>query len=265
MQDSFQREIEYLRISLTDQCNLRCTYCMPEEDCASMLPEKILSFEQILAVVRAAVSIDIHKFRLTGGEPLVRPHVVELVRDMACIEGVKTLSMTTNGLLLTPIAQDLKNAGLQSVNISMDTLDPDYYRLVTRGGDLSKVLTAIDASLEAGLVVKINMVMMNERSVRELPLMKEFAQQKGVSVQTIAQYHLDQMKTDNHSFDRPQACRLCNRIRLLADGRIRTCLHSDDDHEIDFSDIVSSLKEAIKSKPKHGTFSSNSNVNFVGG
>ena len=265
MQDSYQREIEYLRISLTDSCNLRCQYCMPEEGFPALDPSKILSFEQILAVVKAAVSIGIFKYRLTGGEPLVRPNVPDLVARMNEIEGVKIIAMTTNGVLLAPLAQKLKDSGLQSVNISLDTLDPNFYTLITRGGMIQKALEGIDAAIQAGLDVKINMVMMGEKSRKELPLLQEFAQKKGIKLQTIAQYDLREMKSDNHPYDRPLPCSTCNRIRLMADGRIRTCLHSNDDHLIDFNDIVGTLKKAILAKPEHGTFSTDANVNLIGG
>jgi len=265
MQDSFQREIEYLRISLTDACNLRCQYCMPKEGFPTLDKTKFLTFDQIIEVVKAATTIGIYKFRLTGGEPLVRPYVVDLVKRMSQIEGVKILAMTTNGVLLAPLAQQLKDNGLQSVNISLDTLDSDRYRLITCGGKIETVFAGIDAAIKAGFVIKINMVMMDTISLKELPFMYEFATQKGITVQTIAQYHLDQMKVDDHLFDRPAACTTCNRIRLLADGRIRTCLHSDDDYIIDFNDIIGTLKKAIIGKPERGTFSSDSNVNLIGG
>ncbi len=265
MQDSYQREIEYLRISLTDSCNLRCQYCMPEEGFPTLDQSKILSFEQILAVVKAATSIGIFKFRLTGGEPLVRPNVPDLVAQMNAIEGVKIIAMTTNGVLLAPLAQKLKNAGMQSVNISLDTLDAEFYTLITRGGNIHKVFEGIDAAIDAGLKVKLNMVMMGKKSLEELPRMKEFAQKKGIKVQTIAQYDLREMKSDNHPFDRPLPCSTCNRIRLMADGRIRTCLHSNDDHIIDFNDVVGTLKKAILAKPERGTVSTDANVNLIGG
>jgi cyclic pyranopterin phosphate synthase len=159
--DSFQRPINYLRISVTDRCNLRCIYCMPEEGVTLMSHSAVLSYEEIFRVVAAAAELGINKVRLTGGEPLVRIGVSELVRLIAGIKEINDISLTTNGILLPKYAAELKEAGLNRVNISLDTLKPEKFRQITRCGELSDTLAGIDAAHRAGLEpVKINMVVM---------------------------------------------------------------------------------------------------------
>ena len=159
MKDGLGRTIDYLRISLTDRCNFRCIYCMPAEGVASMAHEEILTLEEVARVVRVAAGMGIRSIRLTGGEPLVRKGVVRLVREIANTPGIENISMTTNGVLLPQMADDLKAAGLSRVNISLDTLDADQFRMVTRVGKLEDTLAGIDAALEAGFdPVKVNAV-----------------------------------------------------------------------------------------------------------
>jgi len=170
--DAYNRPISYLRISVTDRCNLRCVYCMPEEGVASMLHDHVLRYEEIEIIVRAAAELGISKIRLTGGEPLVRLGIVDLVRKIARIPGIDDLAMTTNGILLAPYADDLADAGLHRVNISLDTLDEERFRRITRRGDLADTLAGIEAAREAGLrPIKINTVVirgMNDDEVVEL-------------------------------------------------------------------------------------------------
>lgn len=159
MKDGLGRTIDYLRISLTDRCNFRCIYCMPEDGVKLMSHEEILRVEEIAHVVRIAADLGIRSVRLTGGEPLVRLGVVDLVRDIANTPGIENVSMTTNGVLLPKMADDLKRAGLSRVNISLDTLDPEQFKYITRRGELQQTLDGIDAALEAGFdPVKINAV-----------------------------------------------------------------------------------------------------------
>lgn len=159
MKDAHGRTIDYLRISITDRCNLRCVYCMPEEGVTSLSHDDILRFDEIVAIVRAASSAGIRRIRLTGGEPLVRKGVVDLVREVASVPGIDDVSLTTNGVLLPRMAQDLKRAGLKRVNISLDTLDAGQFSEITRIGRLQDTLDGIDAALEAGLSpVKVNAV-----------------------------------------------------------------------------------------------------------
>jgi len=159
--DRYGRLIDYLRVSVTDRCNLRCIYCMPEEGVQLCSHDEILRYEEIVAVVRAAAELGISKIRLTGGEPLVRLGIVDLVRELAAVPGIEDLAMTTNGTLLARYAADLAEAGLRRVNISLDTLQPARFRAITRRGDLRDTLAGIDAANSAGLTpVKINTVVM---------------------------------------------------------------------------------------------------------
>ena len=159
--DPFGRNINYLRISVTDRCNLRCIYCMPLEGVPQMSHSELLSYEEIQTVVRAAAELGINRIRLTGGEPLVRAELPELVRMLSRIEGIEELSLTTNGVFLKKYALELKQAGLSRVNVSLDTLKADTFRYITRLGELQGVLEGIEAAKKAGFEpVKINTVIM---------------------------------------------------------------------------------------------------------
>jgi cyclic pyranopterin phosphate synthase len=161
--DSFQRPINYLRISVTDRCNLRCIYCMPAEGVLLMSHRDILTYEEIYTVARAAAELGINKVRLTGGEPLVRSGLTELVQMLAQIDAIDDISLTTNGTLLGRYAAELKQAGLKRVNISLDTLKSGKFRFITRGSlNLDDVLEGIEAARSVGLnPVKLNMVVMS--------------------------------------------------------------------------------------------------------
>jgi cyclic pyranopterin phosphate synthase len=168
--DSFQRPINYLRISVTDRCNLRCLYCMPEEGVSLMSHGDILTYEEIYTVAKVAAGLGINKIRLTGGEPLVRLGLVDLVRMLAGIETVDDISMTTNGILLSQHAAELKQAGLRRVNVSLDTLKPDRFARITRCGKLEDTLRGIEAARAAGLdPVKINVVVIPGVNADEIP------------------------------------------------------------------------------------------------
>jgi cyclic pyranopterin phosphate synthase len=168
--DSFQRPINYLRISVTDRCNLRCVYCMPPQGISLMSHYDILSYEEIYTLVKVAAELGITKVRLTGGEPLVRAGVSDLVRLIAGIETIDDISLTTNGILLARYAAELKEAGLMRVNISLDTLRPERFRQITRCGELEDTLNGIKAAYEANLTpVKINMVVMAGINDDEIP------------------------------------------------------------------------------------------------
>jgi GTP 3',8-cyclase len=163
--DSFERPINYLRVAVTDRCNLRCIYCMPEEGVQWMPHENVLSYEEMIRVIKAGVELGITKIRLTGGEPLVRLGIEDFIRMIAEIPEIEDISMTTNGTLLADHAAALKQAGLHRVNVSLDTLDPEKFRSITRGkgenGDINRVLKGIERARETGLTpVKINIVVM---------------------------------------------------------------------------------------------------------
>ena len=159
MKDIHGRTIDYLRISLTDRCNFRCIYCMPEEGVCQLSHDDILRIEEIARVVRVAAGLGVRSVRLTGGEPLVRKGVADLVREIARTPGIENVSMTTNGVLLPKMADELKRAGLSRVNISLDTLDPVQFKQITRRGELRQTLDGIEAALAAGFdPVKVNAV-----------------------------------------------------------------------------------------------------------
>ncbi len=159
--DRSGRTIRHIRISITDRCQLRCRYCLPEEGARLLPREDILRHEEIVAVTRAAVAEGISSARITGGEPLLRRGLLSLVREMAGIDGLEDLALTTNGLLLPTFAQPLEDAGLHRINIGLSSLDPGVFRELTRGGDLGQVLRGLEAALAAGLrPVKINVVVL---------------------------------------------------------------------------------------------------------
>jgi cyclic pyranopterin phosphate synthase len=159
--DSFRRRINYLRISVTDRCNLRCIYCMPSEGVPWIPHGAILSYEEISTIVQVAAGMGINKVRLTGGEPLLRAELPKLIEMLSQIKGIEEISLTTNGTLLKRYAMELKQAGLKRVNISLDTLKSDRFRYITRCGELRDALDGIDAAMDADLQpIKINMVVM---------------------------------------------------------------------------------------------------------
>lgn len=186
MEDRFRRSIDYLRVSVTDRCNLRCRYCMPEEGIPLKRHEDILRLEEIAYLVDCAAGLGVRKVRLTGGEPLVRKDLPALVSHLRAIPQIEDLSLTTNGLLLARYAGALKQAGLNRVNISLDTMDADRYRYITRGGDLNQVLAGIEAAKEAGLhPIKINTVVVRGFNDDEVVAFARMAQATNTHVRFI--------------------------------------------------------------------------------
>lgn len=256
MLDRFNREINYLRISVTDRCDHRCVYCMPEGYVALKQREEILSYEQMEAIVREAVALKVRKVRLTGGEPLIRRDIESLVARLSRIDGVHELCMTTNGTRLSEMAEKLKKNGLNRVNISIDSLDPVRYQAITRGGNLKKVLAGVDAALEAGLKpIKINMVILEDTTDVEVEMMREFCAGKGLQLQKIMQFSLYDRCDLRIRFqaERPPVCSHCNRLRLTADGFLKPCLFSEDEIRVDFDDIRGSILRAVALKPENGS------------
>jgi cyclic pyranopterin phosphate synthase len=184
--DAFARPITYLRISVTDRCNLRCTYCMPEAGLPWIAKAEILSFEEIERVVVAAASVGVRSIRLTGGEPLVRRDLASLVRRLAAIEGIDDIALSTNGLLLAEQCDELVAAGLRRVNISLDTLRADRFVAIARRPGLERVLAGIDAALAAGLApLKINCVVMRDQNDDELSDFANLTRDRAVFVRFI--------------------------------------------------------------------------------
>jgi len=265
MFDLFNRQITYLRISVTDKCNLRCIYCMPEEGVERKAHKDLLRFEEIQKIAKTAATLGITKLRLTGGEPLVRKGIEELVRLLREIPEIKQIGMTTNGILLAEKIDLLKKAGLSSVNISLDTLNPDRYRSITRRGNIDEVFRGIEAARKQGLPVKINMVILKDTTDQEIDAMRAFCREKNVMLQFIAHYDLKKEKREPEFYDRPPDCRKCNRIRLLSDGKLKPCLHSNIEIPVDLQDIEGSLIRTIRAKPEKGIICTNRNMIEIGG
>lgn len=298
--DGHGRRIADLRVSITDRCNLRCTYCMPELKQVWLERGDTLSFEEITRLVTLLVSMGVEDVRLTGGEPLMRRDLPVLVAQLALIEGLQDLSMTTNGLLLEPRIDELIGAGLRRVNVSLDALDPERYRHVTRRHGLEKVLSCLDALLADGRLspVKVNVVALRDFTEQDLAGFAQLARERPLHIRFIEVMPLDadrawkreqvlagaetlELLSKQVELERverePSAtakrwrvkngkgeigfinpvsepfCSDCNRIRLTADGRLRTCLFSlretdlrtpmrsgasDDDLEIIIRDAV---------------------------
>jgi cyclic pyranopterin phosphate synthase len=303
--DDYNRRINYLRLSITDRCNLRCRYCMPEEGVGRIGHDDLLTYEEILRVVEVFARNGISKVRLTGGEPLVRKGAVDLVRGIGKIEGIQDLSLTTNGVLLGEYAADLAKAGLRRINISLDSLRPERFAYITRRDKFKEVWEGIQAALRQGLSpVKINVVAIqgfNDDEVGEFarlaltyPLHIRFIEfmpvgggsdwhgEEGISSSQImkeireigelipvtpqandgpAQRYYIKGGKGEIGFISPVSshfCAQCNRLRLTPDGRIRTCLFSDE--EIDLKGVVrgsggeakveETLHQALRAKPE---------------
>ena len=195
MKDRFNREVDYLRISVTDLCNLRCVYCMPVSGVAKKEHKQIISVERIKEVVLAASKLGISKVRLTGGEPLVRNGIIEICKEIKSISAIKELCLTTNGVLLNKMAQELYDAGVDRLNISLDTLNPDKYKHITRGGNIDDVLTGIQKSKEVGFKnIKINVVLIGGFNDDEIKDFGKFAQDQGLTVRFIELMPIGQSK-----------------------------------------------------------------------
>ena len=265
MLDSFDREINYMRISVTDRCNLKCVYCMPEEGIIKKHHNEILRYEQIYEIVKEASKLGINKVRITGGEPLVRKNIEKLIKMIRSIENIKTIAMTTNGILLEPNAYKLKEAGLNSINISLDTLDAKRYKTITRGGDLFSAIKGIETANKLGFKLKINVVIYDEISKKELPKLHKFSKSIDAELQTIKFYNINEQKEDTTEYDRPAKCKYCNRIRLLSDGYLLSCLHSNIKVKVDFDNIKGSLMKCINIKPENGSYSDIKSLSMIGG
>ena len=311
MQDSFGRKIEYMRISLTDRCNLRCVYCMPESGVEKKQHEDILTLEEFAKIAEVAAELGIKKIRITGGEPLLRKGVIGFVKELKAIKELEEITITTNGILLSDMAKDLKNAGLDRVNISLDTLKPDRFNEITRLGNLEDVFLGIKAAKEAGLLpIKLNVVLIKgfnddeitdfiklsvdeDIIVRFIELMPigscaGWSREHYISAKEVLSLHPELVPLEenrensgparyysladgtgkvgfidpvSHSF-----CSECNRIRLTSDGKIKPCLHSDEEIDLKttlrsgkldgeiIEEIKESLQDTVFQKPKDHQF-----------
>jgi cyclic pyranopterin phosphate synthase len=264
--DRFNRKIEYLRISVTDRCNLRCCYCMPPEGVELLKHEDILSVEEIVEITKAAVAMGITKVRLTGGEPLTRRGIVELVRAIGAIDGIGDFAMTTNGTLLSEYAQSLAEAGLHRVNISIDTIDPDRYKKITRLGSVERVFAGIEAARSAGLApIKLNCVIGEFSHESDAESVREFGRKNGIAVRIIRQ-----MTFETGSFSVIEGgsggdCPRCNRLRLSSDGKIRPCLFSDLYFDVRSLGACEAIRQALAQKPDAGGSCLNAKMHRIGG
>lgn len=276
MIDGYNRTINYLRVSITDRCNLRCIYCMPKEGLSFIGHEDILRYEEILRIVNVAVKNGIIKVRVTGGEPLVRRGVVDFLAELCTVEGLQDISLTTNGIFLEEFAEPLFDAGIRRINVSLDSLIPEKYKKITRGGDLDRVLRGIEKAHKVGFApIKINIVgicgfnddeienfagLMLERPyqvrfIEYMPIGRTMDEQfthlsNDVIIEQLKRIHrlvyLGRNRDEAHGPARVvkiegargelgfisamshQFCESCNRLRLTADGNLRTCLFSDE-------------------------------------
>lgn len=305
MIDCLGRKIDYARISITDRCDLRCVYCMPESGVEKVDCADILSYEQIIRICKNLAQQGIRKLKITGGEPLVRKDVPSLIRQMKMIPGIEHVSLTTNGMRLAAIAKELAEAGLDSINISLDTLDPDRYRALTRRGSVHEVQLGIAGAVAAGIkTVKVNCVPiadMNERDIISLAALaknqdihvrfiemmpiglgKQFSRVEPEWVRELLENAYGEMTPYQGKLGNGPAvyytlpgfrgkigfisavsscfCENCNRIRLTADGMLKTCLHLDEGTSLlsalsqDNDELLGQqISQAIWNKPtKHG-------------
>jgi cyclic pyranopterin phosphate synthase len=239
---------------------------MPEEGIALMQHAEILSFEEIMEVVDAAIGLGINKVRLTGGEPLVRKGIVNLVQMIASKPQIVDLGMTTNGQLLEQYAQPLKDAGLHRVNVSLDTMNPEKYKQITRGGSIEKVLNGIEASVKAGfLPVKINCVIIKSPTEPDALEVAEYGKQHGLQVRYIRQMDLE--KGEFYIVDGGSGgdCSSCNRLRLTANGMIKPCLFNDMEYSVRKLGAEQALKSALDNKPSCGTVNKHGEFYNIGG
>lgn len=295
MIDNYKRKINYLRVSVTELCNFRCRYCMPEDGIPKKSHEEMMTAEETLDAIQVAAELGINKIRITGGEPLVKRGIVKLCKAVAETPGIEEVCITTNGVLLTQFAKELKDAGVNRLNISLDTLDAEKFRYITRVGELDDVFAGMKAAKEAGFEnTKINCVLMggfnddeiedfvnltkeHPIEVRFIELMPiggglDFEKQQFVSCEEILKRvpQLESLEKDSGvaklyrlpgavgtvGLIRPISCEFCqdcNKIRLTADGKIKPCLHSDQEISLkglEREAMLATLKKAILDKPE---------------
>lgn len=295
MRDKFNRNINYMRVSVTELCNLRCRYCMPEEGIAKKAHEEMMTAEETVMAVEAAARLGIQKIRITGGEPLVKRGIIKLCEEIASIPGIEEVCITTNGTLLPIFAKDLKAAGVSRLNISLDTLNQEKFRYITRMGELEEALAGLKAAEEAGFnKIKINNVLMggfNDDEIadfveltKDQPIEVRFIElmpigggiglekAKFVSCDTVldrvpqleslgreegvARLYALPAAAGRVGLIRPVSCDFCegcNKIRLTADGKLKPCLHSDQEislRGLNTEQMEETLRDAIMDKPE---------------
>lgn len=294
MIDSYGRNIHYLRLSVTDKCNLRCRYCMPEYGVCPKRHDEMLTEEEMVSAVRAAASLGIDKLRITGGEPLVKKNILSLCEKCAAVPGIREVCVTTNGTLLPELAKPLRAAGVQRLNISLDTLNAEKYAYITRRGTLESALRGIQSAFDAGFEhLKVNAVLIGGFNDDEIPALAELARYYPMDVRFIELMPMTESEVfganayvsgDAVLKALPQLtetmwddgvaklyrlpgvqgnigliravsrhfCAACNRIRLTSDGKLKPCLHSDQEYPIkglDEGGMRHMMREVILAKP----------------
>lgn len=267
MLDAYKREISYLRISVTDRCNFRCTYCMPAEGVQLMRHEDLLTLEKIAEVVEVgAEKFGIRKVRLTGGEPLVRKGIISLVEMLNAIDLIEEISMTTNGVYLSKYAADLKKAGLSRVNVSLDSLSPEKFETITRGGNIQDVLEGLRVAKREGLTpVKVNVVKIDSTDKKDLDELKTFCEKEGLKIQFIRQMDLETGVFSQVEGGQGGNCVICNRLRLTANGNLKPCLFSNKAYNIKELGIEQAFLAALQNKPEKGKTSRSHGFYNIGG
>ena len=271
--DNHNRPITYLRLAVTDRCNLRCFYCMPEEGIKYLPKQQLLTYEEMERLVRVLARLGVSKVRITGGEPFVRMGLMDFMRRLSAVDGLTDISMTTNGVLTAPHVADLATLGVKAVNLSLDTLDRERFLQITRRDELPAVLNTLDALLTAGIQTKINAVVMDGQNTQDLIPLANLAQTMPVDVRFIEEmpfngegshypvlywthrrivdelraHFPDLQKLPDSPFSTSATyqvpghqgtigviaafsrtfCGTCNRIRLTAQGTLKTCLYDD--------------------------------------
>ncbi|RKX41657.1 MAG: radical SAM protein [Verrucomicrobia bacterium] len=253
MFDSFDRRINYLRISVTDRCNLRCEYCMPADGIELIPRARILKFIEIAEITRIAVDMGVTKVRITGGEPLVRRRIVELVKTIANMDGIEDFGMTTNAIALPQFAQPLFDAGLHRLNISLDTVDPQRYRELTRCGELADAVAGIDAAVAAGFEsIKLNCVIEESSDESDARGVAAFGAERGLPVRFIRKMNLATGEFWQVEGGEGGKCSTCNRLRLSSDGKLYPCLFSDLCYDVRELGIEKAIHRALDGKPQSG-------------
>jgi cyclic pyranopterin phosphate synthase len=265
MYDCFNRRIHYLRLSVTDRCNLACSYCRLAVPAGLPADGDLLSFDEMTDLVRVAAKLGFDKLRLTGGEPLLREGIVDLVGRLSRIPGLDDLAMTTNGLLLAGYAEALRAAGLQRLNISLDTLDPERFRRIAGGDGLDRVLAGIRAAGAAGFrQVKLNCVIDASPDEPDACAVTAFGRQQGMDVQLIRRMDLAAGRFWPVLGGKGGRCDQCNRLRVSCNGRVYPCLFNDLSYSIRELGAEAALCQAIGAKPRAGTRSSHT-FSAIGG
>lgn len=202
--DNFGRPINYLRISVTDRCNLRCLYCMPEKGIRFLPKNEILTYEEIERVTRILADLGITKIRITGGEPFVRADLMHLMRSISSINGIKEIHLTTNGILTPKFLPELKEMGIAGINLSLDALDRERFKKITRRDNFEDVLATFYKALDFGIPLKINMVVMDGLNIPDIPLMANLAKDYPVGVRYIEEMPFNGLNSGNAGVHQPK-------------------------------------------------------------